>query len=155
MIPLHPAQVRPRLFFGGAPQGPPDVDALARLGVTAVLSLQTDEDLAWEGRRWAVVAGWYADRIIARRFPIPDFSPEALVARLDEALAALAGLLAEGHTVYVHCTAGVNRSPTIVIGHLVRSEGLPLVEALRLVAAARPAAQPYAQALAAIGDRRT
>jgi protein-tyrosine phosphatase len=151
---LGVAQVRPHLLFGSAPQGREDVEELARRGVTAVLCLQTDDDLAQYGLRWSAFEGWYAHRgIITRRVPILDFSPDAIIAHLDETLGALAALLNDGHTVYVYCSAGLNRSPTIVIAHLVRAEGRSLAEARDVVATARPAVQPYERALDAIRVR--
>ncbi len=151
---LQVAQVRPYLLFGSAPQGPADIDELARRGITGVLCLQTDEDLARYGLRWSELQDWYAARgIVARRLPIEDFSPEAIVANLSGALGMIADLLADGRTVYVHCTEGVSRSPTVVIAHLVRAEGLALADAVAAVTAARPAVNPYPQALSAIAPR--
>lgn len=145
------AQIRPTLFVGNAPQGAEDAAYLAALGVSAVLCLQTDDDLAQWGFRWSQVEAWHMQQgIVARRLPIPDFSPEAIVAHLDEALAALGALLKDGHTVYLHCSAGINRSPTIAVAHLVRTEGIPVAAALEVVMTARPVARPYASALAAI-----
>lgn len=144
-------RVRPHLFFGNAPRRPEDVGELAGHGVTAVLCLQTDDDLAQYGLIWSQIEEWYAQRrLITRRVPVLDFSPDAIVAHLEEALDALAALLDDGHTVFVHCSAGVNRSPTIVIAHLVRAEGLSPADALDAVASVRPSVQPYQQALDAI-----
>lgn len=149
------AQVRPYLFFGSAPHGRKDIEELTRRGVNAVLSLETDDDIAEYGLDWARLEGWYAERgVLTRRVPILDFSPEAIVAHLDEALAALAALLGDGRTVYVHCSEGISRSPTVVIAHLVRVEGLSLVQALEDIASAGSLIQPYPQALEAIASRR-
>lgn len=148
---LQVARARAHLFFGGAPQAREAIDELARRGVTAVLCLETDDDIAEYGLQWSHLEHWYAERgIVARRVPILDFSPDAIVAQLDEALGILAVLLSDGHTVYVHCSEGLSRSPTIVIAHLVRAEGLSLDRALDVVTRARPSIQPYARALDAI-----
>ncbi|KAM9734286.1 dual specificity protein phosphatase 14-like [Menidia menidia] len=42
----------------------------------------------------------------------------------------------------VHCTAGRSRSPTLVLAHLIRSEGLSLREAYELVLGSRPSVRP-------------
>jgi protein-tyrosine phosphatase len=148
---IEVARVRPNLFVGNAPQAAEDTALLAAEGVSAVLSLQTDDDLAQSGLRWPQVEAWYSQQdIVARRLPILDFSPEAIVTHMDEALAALNVLLEDGHTVYLHCTMGINRSPTIAIAYLVRTEGLSVAAALDAVLSARPAARPYARALETI-----
>jgi protein-tyrosine phosphatase len=152
---LRVGQVRPYLFFGSAPQGREDIEELTRHGVTAVLCLETDGDIAEYGLRWSQLEDWYAERgITTRRVPILDFSPDAIVAHLDDALGSLAALLRDGHAVYVHCSEGINRSPTIAIAHLVRAEGLSIAGALTVVRTASSSVQPYAQALEAIVPRR-
>lgn len=151
---MQVAQVRPHLLFGSAPQGEEDIDDLARRGVTGVLCLETDEDIAEYGFQWSQVSDWYSARgIAAHRVPILDFSPGAIVAHLDNALGAIAALVADGRTVYVHCSEGISRSPTVVIAHLVKAEGLSLAEAVDIVSAARPVVNPYPQALNAIAPR--
>lgn len=142
------AQVRPYLFFGSASRSREDIERLMRQGITAVLCLETDDDLTEYGLRWTQLEDWYQERAMAaRRVPILDFSPDAIVAHLDDALGSLAGLLRDGHIVYVHCSEGISRSPTIVIAHLVRAEGLSFGGALRVVRTARPSINPYTEVL--------
>lgn len=45
----------------------------------------------------------------------------------------------------IHCRAGVNRSPTIVVAYLMRHEGQSLRQALAAVTAARPLARPHSK----------
>lgn len=143
------SSIRPNLYVGSAPRSRAEVEELAAHSVTAVLSLQTDDDLTKEGLRWKRLEHWYSSAgIEARRVPIDDNSPEAVIAKLDEAVTSLSTLLDQGHTVYLHCSAGVNRSPTIAIAYLVKAEGLSVDEALGLVTNARFNVQPYRQALA-------
>ena len=47
-----------------------------------------------------------------------------------------------GHTVYVHCNAGINRSPSTVVAYLHWIEGMGLDEALDYVISQRPC-DPY------------
>ena len=56
---------------------------------------------------------------------------------------------AAGRTVYVHCSIGINRSPTVVIAWLVRHGGLSLDEAWQLVRERRPQVMPNHLALTA------
>jgi len=142
------ARLLRNLLIGPAPAAPGDAAALARRGVTAVLSLQTDDDLRTMGLSWEVVGGWYrAAGLDAERVPIEDWSPQAVLTRLPAALAALERLLAEGHTVYLHCTAGVNRSPSVALAYLRRVRREPLGRALARLRRIRPQVQPYPEVL--------
>lgn len=149
-MPPDLSQIRPYLYIGSAPRSGEDAGYLKQnWGITAVLSLQTDADLSVDGLRWEQVQGWYAAAgIVAERVPIEDFSSHALVARMEDAVEALRRLVSTGATVYLHCTAGINRSPTIAIAYLCRVQGLPVVQALAEVRAQRPRVLPYEEVLA-------
>lgn len=54
-----------------------------------------------------------------RRMPIPDFETPT-VEQMRDILDALDAALADGHTVYVHCYAGIGRTGTVIGCHLVR-----------------------------------
>ena len=47
--------------------------------------------------------------------------------------------LEQGHTVYVHCSAGLGRSPSVVIAYLHWIKGVDLEEAIAQVPPARAA----------------
>ena len=65
-------------------------------------------------------------RHLAQRVIITDFDDRSLLDGLDEAVGAVNDMISSGHATYLHCTAGVNRSPTTAIAWLVRHGGLPL-----------------------------
>jgi len=112
-------EIIPGLFVGPCPRTEGDVERLAAAGISAVLSLQTDEDLAEHQLDWPALSGTYRRREIEIcRVPIRDFDPEALREHLPEAVAALQRLREAGHRVYVHCTAGMGRSPSVVVAFL-------------------------------------
>ncbi len=132
-------RILPRLLVGSCPENAEDIDRLRRdLGVTAILSLQTDQDhadLEIDGEKLEVR---YQDVGIAlRRCPVRDFDAEDLCRSLPDCVKALHELLGEGHTVYVHCTAGVNRSPSVVIAYLHWVQGWPLDKAFAHVMSRR------------------
>ncbi len=131
-------RILPTLFIGRAPATAADVAGLKRRGISAVLSLQTDDDLAALGLSWTRLQEWYRAE---------DRSAQALIARLDEAVQALDRLLAVGQVVYLHCTAGVNRSPSVALGYLRKVKKEPLGKALRRITRSRPQADPYPDVL--------
>jgi protein-tyrosine phosphatase len=61
---------------------------------------------------------------------VADFDRAELALKLPACVDALNALLTAGDTVYLHCTAGVNRSPTVAVAYLHWSLGRPLDEAL-------------------------
>ena len=128
-------RIQPWLFVGAFLESAHEVEMLQRReGVTAVLNLQTDEDIE-EARFFAEhPEALYADTgIKVCRVPVRDFDESDLQQKLPECVAALRGLLEQGHTVYLHCTAGVNRSPTVAIAYLHWCVGWELDTAVKHV----------------------
>jgi len=128
------SKILSNLFVGSYPRSSDDIDGLKEGGVTAVLNLQTDDDFRYLDIDWpAHRARYFAQHIEVRRVPIRDFDDDELRDKLPEAVRELDGLLENGHVVYVHCSAGVNRSPTVVIAYLHWVQGRSLEETDRHV----------------------
>ena len=88
------------LLVGSYPQTPEDVLHLKGLGITAVLNVQSDADLAMRAIRWDLFEKFYAAQgILALRSPITDFDPDDLFEKLDFAMTTLDGLLRAGRKV--------------------------------------------------------
>ncbi len=84
-------EILPQLYVGTCPYGREDIRELKdRLGVTAVLNLQTDEDLRERGIRWSAMEKSYRKSgIEPHRVPLRDFDFSDQEAHLPEAAAAL------------------------------------------------------------------
>lgn len=135
------APIRPYLFTGPTVAAA-DLPRLRARGVGAILSLQRPGiDLTVDAVMRMRVACEPA--IAFRNVAITDYDPQAVLARLPEALAALAGFVDEGRIVYLHCTEGINRAPSVALAHLVVHEGLTVDRALADVRRAAPFARPY------------
>ena len=107
------------LFVGSCPRNGADIEGLKQLGVTAVLNLQTDDDMAHLDLNWAAIETCHqAFGVEVRRVPVRDYDHKDLCKKLPACVQALAELIQQGHTVYVHCTAGSGRSPSVVIAYL-------------------------------------
>jgi protein-tyrosine phosphatase len=128
-------RIQPWLLVGAFPESAHEVEMLQRHeGVTAVLNLQTDEDNE-EARFFAEhPETLYADSGVKLcRVPVRDFDVSHLQQMLPECVAVLRRLLDEGHTVYLHCTAGINRSPNVAIAYLHWCLGWELDSAVKHV----------------------
>ena len=136
--------VRHDRVIGSGPCEPHDLDALqAETGASAVLSLQSDECLAKLGIDYpAHVRHGQALGLTLVRAPLRDFDPADQQRGRPAAVRGWWGLLRQGHRVYVHGAAGINRAPRVVPAYLTRVEGLGLEEALTLLVYARPEVGP-------------
>lgn len=122
--------ILPDLLVGEYPM-PDDAEWLRTAhGITAVVSLQDDADLASKGLLLRELEQAYRRHgLHFRRIPVPDCDTDILSARLDESVTVLRTLLADGGRVYLHCNAGMNRAPTIAIAYLHAAHGLSLATA--------------------------
>jgi protein-tyrosine phosphatase len=147
-----------RLWVGSYPTNPEDFDTLKSLGVAAVLSLQTDGDIHASGLlpktvwRMAMASG-----LDYERFPIRDFVEEAVRRAIVQAMGhlhALFELIDDDEAVYVHCTAGINRSPSVALGYAILRDGRSAEEVLDAARRARGEIRPYEAVLRALEKDR-
>ncbi|MDH3689882.1 MAG: dual specificity protein phosphatase family protein [Gammaproteobacteria bacterium] len=135
------SQILPQLFIGSQPRSEVDVGVLKRAGIGAVLNLQTDKDFIDWGIDWNQLEQHYAQQAIAvSRVPILDFNPVDLSAKLVSAAEELDRMLTPHQRVYLHCTAGIGRAPTVAIAYLSWHRDMELDEAHTLVTEARSCA---------------
>jgi protein-tyrosine phosphatase len=149
------AQILPQLYIGSHPQTTADIDVLRwQLAITAVMNLQTDEDMAVAGLRWDPLEAYYPTvGIQLYRFPMKE-EQSVLQEKLAESVRVLENLLAQGHTVYLHCTEGIGRCPTVAIGYLHSYKDLEMDAAVAHVKLSRKCA-PHIEALQiALGSER-
>lgn len=139
--------IQDRLWVGSFVR-PEDVKLLARMGISTVLCLQSDQDLEDYNISSEMLLRAYASANIKfRRVAIPDFDTQALSARLSQAVEELEDALNPvGARVYLHCTAGINRSPTLAAAYLTKTEGLSASAAYEYVMVRREC-RPYLSVL--------
>ncbi|NOZ01509.1 MAG: hypothetical protein GXP54_06420 [Deltaproteobacteria bacterium] len=131
---FEPDAVEDGLWVGRAPRTPEDFAFLSDIGVTDVLTLQTEDEARLCGIRPSIgfrLAG--AHGMALHRIPMRDFSRRELTDRLAEAAVLVKKLRDKRRHVYVHCAIGINRSPTVVAAYLALSRGLDAGEACRVV----------------------
>jgi atypical dual specificity phosphatase len=132
-----------KLYIGSCPITEGDIIELKAAGITAVISLQTDDDLAQRDIDWPAMEDAYKRHgMEVRRMPIEDFSPSDMRKKLRGCVREVDGLIRAGHVVYLHCNAGINRSPTVAVAYLHWAEKWDLRAAYKHVIECRPC-DPY------------
>jgi len=119
-----------RLWVGSFVR-PEDVRLLEQMKISTVLSLQSDQDIAsYSIPTDRLLKAYASAKIQYRRVAIPDFDTQALSAMLASAVEELETALEPSEArVYVHCTAGINRSPTLAAAYLIKHKHLSAREA--------------------------
>lgn len=147
---LNWSEIRSDLIVGSCPMGLDDIERiLGETKASAILSLQSDAcrgafAIDYETHRaYGEAAG-----VAMINAPMLDFDPPDQRRNLPAAVRALTSLLAGGHRVYVHCTAGINRSPLVLLGYLAFVETMDAGKALTFIREARPEAEPSWEAFA-------
>ncbi|XP_039202784.1 laforin isoform X2 [Crotalus tigris] len=144
-------RILPNLWLGSCPRQVEHVTIKLKheLGITAIMNFQTEWDVvqnSWGCNRYPepmspeVLMKLYKEEGLAYVWmPTPDMSTEGRVQMLPQAVYLLHGLLENGHTVYVHCNAGVGRSTAAICGWLKYVLGWNLRKVQYFVASRRAA----------------
>jgi protein-tyrosine phosphatase len=114
---------------------PQDVALVHQLGITSVVSLQSDEDLSQYNIPFKKLLKAYQQADVELvRVPILDFNKESLANNIENAVAAIEeALVPRWAKVYLHCTAGINRGPTLAAAYLMKNQKLTAKEAYKFV----------------------
>ncbi|MBD2105064.1 dual specificity protein phosphatase family protein [Leptolyngbya sp. FACHB-261] len=137
----EPAWVIPNyLALGPFPQAQ-DLERLRVQGITAVLTLNEIHEGSLPIR--------LKSQFTWTRVPIPDglLGGVPKVTQLSQCMEVLGQWRTEGHHTYVHCMAGVGRSPLVCAAYLIVFESYSLSEAMQQIQYARPIASPDARQL--------
>jgi predicted protein tyrosine phosphatase len=131
------------LLVGSAPQTTLHLDILEQEGVKAVLSLCEQQE--------APPPSGLAERFAHCRTPLPDYAAERAptTEELDQVIASLSRLTSLG-PVYVHCVAGVERSPLVALAWLLRRHRLGFTAALDYLQEAHRCSSPAPAQLEAL-----
>jgi protein-tyrosine phosphatase len=147
-------EIMPGRLWVGSLLCPQDAKQLRRMGITMVISLQSDQDLKSRGINLKkLVQSLEEFDVDMVRLPIQDFSEEAVAGQLSDTVAKLEAALAPGWSkIYLHCTAGINRSPTVAAAYLMKSLGWTALQAYDYIVEKREC-QPYLAVLEKYGEK--
>jgi predicted protein tyrosine phosphatase len=133
-----------RLLIGTMPIRDEHWQALDRQGVNSVFSCCDPSEGAWQPpTHWQRV-----------QLPLPDHrNPDDLdVSKLAQAVNTAWQLYRDSPALYLHCWAGMERSPLVAIGLLCKAEGLSIFDALAQVRALHPPARPITRHLVVLEE---
>ena len=133
-----------RLIIGAWPRGESHWQSLAGQGVRSVFSCCDPQEGPWQPP-----AGWQQARIT-----LPDHrNPGAMdPAALDQAITTALQLYRQAPALYLHCWAGMERSPLVAVGLLCRAESLSIFDALAQVRTLHPPSRPITRHLVMLED---
>ena len=128
------------LAIGPAPWTIEDINELKANGISAILSLCSLEELNKELK--------LEDYFKCKRIVLPDhkYRKPPSINQLNMALEALEALQLFG-PVYVHCLAGIERSPLVCMAWLVKKHNLNPTQALDYLMNNHPGTNPLAEQL--------
>jgi protein-tyrosine phosphatase len=130
--------IQDRLWVGSFVR-PEDVTRLRQMGITSIVSMQSDEDLdSYNVSLKKLLKAFDLAEIEFCRVPTPDFDQKALAVNLPLAVEKVEeALVPRWARVYVHCTAGINRAPTLAAAYLIKNQGLSAQQAYEYVTTRR------------------
>lgn len=125
-----------RLAVGSFPKLSYKISYLSQVGITAVLCLTEPEEVP--------IPQEIYNRFVWSNIAIPDGARGGVpkVQHFQQACAILSRWHQNGHVTYVHCLAGVGRSPSVCIAYLTQVEGISLPEAIGKVQERHPPTYP-------------
>jgi hypothetical protein len=131
------------IFVGTCPASTVDVQRLKQAGITAILNMQTDRDFNVNGINWPMLEkNYHQSGISSYRYPIIDFDDDDMLSLIGGAAKLLDEITKNHPRIYVHCTAGQQRSPSAVITWLAWQKNHALENAINIVMKARKCDPP-------------
>lgn len=113
-----------KIAIGDAPTNVFDLNLIKKKGIKSILSVCKQEEIKFPKEL-------APSELIFKSFPLPDHKDKKLITldQINSCLLIIEGLLKKG-PCFIHCYAGVERSPLICIAWLVKNENVSLDNAL-------------------------
>ncbi|XP_034247763.1 dual specificity protein phosphatase 19 [Thrips palmi] len=130
---LQVAEILPSMLYLGSQDVTQDIELLKKYQITHILSIGV-----------SVAPLPEMSQLCYTFVPALDLPDEKIDFALATALPLIEETISKGGSVFVHCNAGVSRSPMVVIAFLMVHRGFTYSKANALVKEKRPAAKPNA-----------
>ncbi len=132
---LRFARITDTLYVGGQ-IGPRGWRRLTAVGVTSIVNMRGERDDRASG----------IDVPVERYLHLPTVDDDPVdLEKLRHGADWIAGQIAAGGAVYVHCAAGSGRAPSMGAAYLIAHQGMSTDEALAAIRARRPFIMPMAE----------
>ena len=131
-----------KLFLGAMPTNAAEMQMLLSTGIDSILTVQEEYEY---GENLPSM-----ESVLWKRLPIRDWNLGGLptIDQLETGANLLHDWIDENdRIVYVHCFAGMGRSPLVCLAYLTKWKKMSLEEGLRFLRARRPQASPTLQQL--------
>ena len=133
-----PSEIIPNLFIGDY-MNSEDERILTQLGISVIVNVTKHLLNVFENNS-NVEKSTYKPTYL--RIPLNDDLRSSILPNLKENLVFLKSALDQGSKVLVHCSAGISRSPAIVIAYLMSRLKISFKEALGMVSEKRNIIEP-------------
>ena len=129
--PLHGCEVYPKLYIGNY-MFASDKHILNKLGITHIINAAIEIPNYFE----------FDDSFNYLHLDMYDIPEQNVSQFFDISTNFIEDALKNGHSVLVHCRAGISRSSTIIIHYLMTKLNISYQQALNMIRKCRPQAQP-------------
>jgi protein-tyrosine phosphatase len=128
---------------GSYPKSAADIQKLKEHDITAIFSIQSERDFKSHGLTPHYLSLLCQEHGVRyKRYSILDMNNDDFVSKAEGGVKVMRDLMRDGERVYVHCSAGIYRSPQMIALYLTLFERYSLEQAVSTVKANHPYAKP-------------
>ena len=131
------------LYVGSCPKNNADVVEISaiwpRHTPIVIIDLQTVKDKEHHGVPAGGLVTYYMDLISV---PVEDFNKEDMNKKMPNIIAYMVHAVIKGRCIYLHCSLGINRAPTVALYYMVHVLGMDPVCAVEYLLGVRPKSKP-------------
>jgi protein-tyrosine phosphatase len=137
------SQITPQILVGSYPRSVMDIHKLKENKVSAIFSIQSERDFKSHGLTPYFLSLICQEQGIKyKRCSILDMNNDDFINKAEGGVKMMRDLIKDGEKVYVHCSAGIYRSPQMIALYLTLFEKYSIEQAVNTIKASHPYAKP-------------